>query len=66
MENFSGIASPVGDTKASMVPAMIRMGIDPSSSFTASLPARASDSRRGNNSGEEKTLRDPQSGSRRQ
>jgi len=47
MANFKFVARPVGETNASMVPATIRIGIEPSSNWTASDPARTRDSRRG-------------------
>src|SRR2546423_3666783 len=44
--NFQCGASPDGETKPSNMPAMIRIGMIPTTSRTASAPARASESRR--------------------
>src|SRR5947207_10805164 len=44
--NFQCGASPDGETKPSNMPAMIRIGMTPTTSRTASAPARVSESRR--------------------
>src|SRR5205823_1004084 len=52
--NLSGTARTVGETNASIVPAIIRTGTVPSTSMVASRPAIASESFRGSSPGNSK------------